>query len=358
VSIRVITVIGARPQFIKAAVVSSALARHGGFEEVLVHTGQHYDRNMSDVFFEELGLPAPAHNLAVGGGTHAQNTGRAMEGIEALIREAKPDWVMVYGDTDSTLAGALAAAKELVPVVHVEAGLRSFNMAMPEEINRILTDRISTLLLAPSQLAMTHLEREGTPADRVRFTGDVMYDAVRIFSGIALERSDVLAGLDLAPKGYVLATLHRKENVDVPARLEAILRGFGQAGVPVLLPLHPRTRMRIAESGMDVPSNLRVIDPVGYFDMLVLQRQARAIATDSGGVQKEAFFHGVPGIVLRDETEWPELVEHGHNILAGADADRIAAAIANPAQGQVPADVYGDGHASDLVARALAEARP
>ncbi len=355
-TIRVLTVIGARPQFIKAAVVSAAMKRHGGLDEILVHTGQHYDRNMSDVFFEELGLPVPTHNLAVGGGSHAQNTGRAMEGIERLINDTRPDWVMVYGDTDSTLAGALAAAKAVVPLVHVEAGLRSFNMAMPEEVNRILTDRVSSLLFAPSRLAMEHLQREGVPDDRVRFSGDVMYDAVRIFSEIAVGRSTILADLGLTPSGYVLATLHRKENVDDLPRLSAILGAFARAGKPVLLPLHPRTRQRIAESGLTPGSNLRIVDPVGYFDMLVLQRQAAVIATDSGGVQKEAFFHGVPGVVLRDETEWPELVEFGHNALVGADAELIVSALATPSRGEVPPDVYGDGHAADLVARGIAEA--
>lgn len=353
---RVLTVIGARPQFIKAAVVSAALARHGGFDELLVHTGQHYDRNMSDVFFDELGLPAPAHNLSVGGGSHAQNTGRAMEGIERLIESYRPDWVMVYGDTDSTLAGAVAAAKAVVPLIHVEAGLRSFNMAMPEEVNRILADRISTLLFAPSELAKANLIGEGVPDERVRVSGDVMYDAVRIFGEIALARSTILADLGLEARGYVLGTLHRKENVDVPARLRAILEGFGRASRPVILPLHPRTRMRIQESGLSVGDNVRIIEPLGYFDMLALQRQAFAIATDSGGVQKEAFFHGVPGVVLRDETEWPELVEHGHNTLVGADPDRLVSALEARDMGEVPPGVYGDGHAADIVAREIAGA--
>ncbi|MBX9574770.1 MAG: UDP-N-acetylglucosamine 2-epimerase (non-hydrolyzing) [Caulobacteraceae bacterium] len=351
---RLLTVIGARPQFVKAAVVSAAFARHGGVEEILVHTGQHYDRNMSDVFFEELGLPTPAHNLAVGGGSHAQNTGRAMEGLEALITETRPDWVMVYGDTDSTLAGALAAAKAVVPLAHVEAGLRSFNVAMPEEVNRIVTDRLSNLLFAPSKLAMDNLEREGVPADRVRFSGDVMYDAVRVFGDVALSRSTILTDLSLTRGGYVLATLHRKENVDDPVRLKGLLDGLAKAGLPVVLPLHPRTRLRIAEQGLTPAGNLRIIDPISYFDMLALQRQAALIATDSGGVQKEAFFHGVPGAVLRDETEWPELVEHGHNVIVGADPDRIAAAILKPPVGRVPPDVYGDGQAADEIARVLA----
>lgn len=310
---------------------------------------------MSEVFFQELGLPAPTHNLAVGGGTHAQNTGRAMEGVERLIGELCPDWVLVYGDTDSTLAGAIAAAKANVPLIHVEAGLRSFNMAMPEEVNRILTDRVSTLLFAPSEVAVENLRQEGVANEQVHFTGDVMFDAVRVFGEIAGRRSRILTELSLSEQGYVLATLHRKENVDHPERLRSIILGLEKAPLPVILPLHPRTRRRLADDGLVLGVNIRVIDPVGYFDMLVLQRNAAVIATDSGGVQKEAYFHGVPGVILRDETEWVELVRLGHNTLVGADTARIAEALAMPPRAELSTTVYGQGYAADLIAAKIAE---
>ena len=352
---KVITVVGARPQFIKAAVVSRALKARPDIEEVIVHTGQHFDANMSSVFFEELGIPAPKYNLGIGGGTHAQNTGRSMEGVEAIIEQERVDLVLVYGDTDSTLAGALAAAKLFVPVAHVEAGLRSFNRRMPEEINRIVTDHLATWLFAPSRVAVENLVREGITGDRVRMVGDVMYDSVLAFTGIAERKSDPLCSYGLTPQGYILATLHRKENTDDTDRLREILSGLAQAPCEVVLPLHPRTRKRLLDLGMSARPPLRFIEPVGYLEMLVLEKNARLIATDSGGVQKEAFFHRVPCVTFRDETEWVELVELGVNALVGANAERIGAAINGQPSRLEFSPIYGDGRAADAIAAALAD---
>lgn len=355
--IKILTVVGARPQFVKAAVVSREIMRRGSAEEVLVHTGQHFDDNMSSIFFEELGIPSPKYNLGIGGGTHGANTGRALEGLEAVIVSERPDWVLVYGDTDSTLAGALAAAKLNVPIAHVEAGLRSFNRRMPEEVNRILTDHVSTLLFAPSGVAVRNLAQEGISGDGVKMVGDVMFDAVKMFTGLAAGRSSIVADLGLLPKGYILATLHRKENTDDESRLRSILDGLRQADVPVILPLHPRTRNRIREFGLSHGEQVRVIDPVGYLDMMLLQRDARAIATDSGGMQKEAYFHDVPCVVLRDETEWVELIEIGVNRLAGSDAAVIAEALrAATPNGASAYGIYGDGDTAAKVVDSLIEA--
>lgn len=351
--VKVLTVIGARPQFVKAAMVSKALARHPGVDEIIVHTGQHFDRNMSQLFFDELDIPRPNWNLGVGGGSHAQNTGRAMEGIERLILSERPDWVMVYGDTDSTLAGALAAAKLCVPIAHVEAGLRSFNRSMPEEINRLLTDHVSEALFAPSQSAVANLGHEGVDPHKVHHVGDVMYDAVLHFTALAERRSDTLSLLGIGEKGYVLATVHRKENVDDPERLRHILEGLGRARLPVVLPVHPRTRKRITEQGLTPPSNLRLIEPVGYLDMMLLQKHAAFVATDSGGLQKEAFFHGVPCAVLRDETEWTELLATGLTTLVGADPDRIGEALDGAPATASPAAIYGAGDAAERIAEVV-----
>lgn len=351
---RIVTVLGARPQFIKAAVVSRAFASKGMLEEI-VHTGQHYDSNMSDVFFDELEIPRPEHHLGIGGGTHGQNTGRMIEAIEKVLVDTRPDWVLVYGDTDSTLAGAVAAVKLHIPVAHVEAGLRSFNRRMPEEINRVLTDHAASLLFAPTETAVAHLAREGISGASVQLVGDVMYDAA-LFYGVKAERtSSILARLNLAPKEYALATIHRAENTDNSQRLAAILDGFAKFGRHIVLPLHPRTRGRLATLGLTLPNNVRTIDPVGYLDMVMLERNAALIATDSGGVQKEAFFYRVPCVTLRDETEWIELVEGGWNRLAPPTdsqsvADRLAAAHGSIGQDIAP---YGDGHSAQRIADIL-----
>src|SRR6185369_1335901 len=292
---KILTIVGARPQFVKAAVVSKALAAGAGVCEVLVHTGQHFDVSMSDVFFRELGIPAPVHHLGIGGLAHGAMTGRMLEALEQVMQQEKPDRVLVYGDTNSTLAGALAAAKLKIPVAHVEAGLRSFNRAMPEEVNRVVTDHLSALLFAPTAQAMENLRREGIAAASIVRTGDVMYDAALAFGEIAEKHSRVLETHGLAPKSYFLATVHRAENTDDPVRLRAMFQGLADVSArhPVVLPLHPRTRKLLAGLQLQVPDSLRMIDPVGFLDMLVLERNALAIATDSGGVQKEAYFHRV-----------------------------------------------------------------
>jgi UDP-GlcNAc3NAcA epimerase len=325
-----------------------------GIDECLVHTGQHYDQNMSAVFFEEMGLPEADHFLGIGGGTHGENTGRAIEAIERILLQEEPGLVMVYGDTDSTLAGALAAAKLCMPIAHVEAGLRSFNRAMPEEVNRVLTDHVSTLLFTPSDIATENLKNEGISGGQVVNVGDVMFDAVLLFGEMAARKSSILARVFAQRGQYILVTLHRKENVDDQRRLSQIFEGLARAPVEVILPLHPRTRKRISEFGITVADTIRIIDPVGYLEMMQLEANALAIATDSGGVQKESYFHRVPCITLRDETEWVELVELGVNRLVGADADAIEAALKSlPPEMPVPA-LYGNGDAGGRIAEVLA----
>ncbi len=350
-----LTIVGARPQFIKAAPVSQVLRpRH---REVLVHTGQHYDADMSDVFFAELGLPRPDINLGIGSGSHGQQTGRMLMAIEDVLLVERPDWVLVYGDTNSTLAGALAAVKLGVPVAHVEAGLRSFNRAMPEEHNRVLTDHCADLLFCPTQTAVDLLSAEGVTAG-VHLVGDVMVDALRQHAALARQRSDALARLGLRPRGYVLATIHRPYNTDQPQNLRSILDAFHDiyqiAGIPVLLPLHPRTRQRMAELDLPAPAGVRTIEPVGYLDMLALEQAAGLILTDSGGIQKEAYTFAVPCVTLRPETEWVETVDAGWNVLAGADRDAIVeAALGRVWPSGSPPPVFGDGHAAERIAELL-----
>lgn len=352
---RICTIVGARPQFIKAAVVSRAFREcPGEVAESIIHTGQHYDPGMSDVFFDELDIPRPDHHLGVGGGSHGQNTGRMLERIEQVLIERRPDAVLVYGDTDSTLAGALAAAKLHIPVAHVEAGLRSFNRRMPEEVNRVLTDHVSEILFTPTDVATRNLGIEGIAGDKVRQVGDVMFDAALFYAERADAASDALARFGLERAGFVLATIHRAENTDVAARIAAIFRGFAESPLPVLLPLHPRTRKQVAVHGVAVPDKVRLVDPVGYLDMVILERNAALIVTDSGGVQKEAYFHGVPCVTVRDETEWVELVDAGVNCLVGADAALIAAALTDfrPEVAAVTG-LYGDGETGRRIREAL-----
>jgi UDP-GlcNAc3NAcA epimerase len=350
--VKIATIVGARPQFIKAAVLSRALTAQG-VSEILIHTGQHYDPNMSEVFFDELDIARPAHNLGVGGGTHGQNTGRMIEKIEEVLLRERPDWVLVYGDTDSTLAGAIAAAKLHIRIAHVEAGLRSFNRRMPEEINRVLTDHASDLLFAPTQTAVQNLAREGVDSGRIARVGDVMYDAALYYAGKAEMRSGILRRLGYEPKSYILATLHRPENTDDRERLRIILKGLGNAPTPIIWPIHPRTRNKIAEFGLTIPENVAVIEPVGYLDMIMLEKHAVIIATDSGGVQKEAYFHKVPCVTLRAETEWVELVEAGVNVLQGGIPDLAQVEVAWPA-GE---PLYGDGNSARMILARLAEHR-
>ncbi len=352
---RIVSVIGARPQFVKAAPVSRAL-RHAGHTEFLAHTGQHYDSNMSDIFFEELEIPRPDANLSVGSGRHGAQTGAMLIGIEEILLREKPDCVLVYGDTNSTLAGALAAAKLSIPVAHVEAGLRSFNRAMPEEINRVVADHLSDILLCPSQTAVDNLKAEGITRG-VHLIGDVMYDAVLQFSELARQRSQILKELEIEPKKYLLATVHRAENTDDPARLRNILAAFSQISETIIFPIHPRTRAAIEDLGVSDllrASAARLLAPVGYLDMLMLERNARMILTDSGGIQKEAYWLGVPCVTLRDETEWVETVEAGWNILAGAETVAIVEAVSEfrPRQ-ETRAPLYGNGHVAAECAQVL-----
>lgn len=357
---KVATVVGARPQFIKAAAVSRLLRSHLDIQELLIHTGQHYDENMSDVFFDELAISKPDYCLNIGSGTHGQQTGRMLEAIERVLMETRPDWVLVYGDTNSTLAGALAAAKLRIPLAHVEAGLRSLNRRMPEETNRVLTDHVSDILLCPTKLAVENLRREGICGKHVHQVGDVMYDAALHFGGRAQSRSRILEQLRVQSKRYILASVHRAENTDDPSTLASILGGLSKlaAEMPVVLPLHPRTQKAVRnQPGLeDDCQNIRVLNPVGYLDMAMLEMNARLIATDSGGVQKEAFFYRVPCVTFRHETEWQELIELGWNRLAppnNADlvASRIYEALAD-AEGREE-NPYGDGHAADRIVQIL-----
>jgi UDP-GlcNAc3NAcA epimerase len=344
---KIMSVVGARPQFIKAAPVSRVLRRT--HEEVLVHTGQHYDDNMSEVFFRELEIPKPDINLEIGSGPHGAQTGGMMAGIEKVALDVKPDWVLVYGDTNSTVAGALVAAKLHIKVAHVEAGLRSFDRRMPEEINRVLTDHVSDLLLCPTEVAIHNLAREGIDHG-VHLVGDVMYDAFLFNLEAARKRDGVLKKLGLAPGAFALATIHRAENADDPARLAAILEGIDASGMDVILPLHPRTRARLSGAP---PARIRVIDPVGYLDMLALEDAAAVIVTDSGGVQKEAYFLSKPCVTLRDRTEWTETVEAGWNVAVDADAAKIADALRTFRPKGVHPNLYGDGHAAEKIAELL-----
>jgi len=347
--VHVLTVVGARPQFVKAWPVSRALRRR--HRETLLHTGQHYDDRMSRVFFDELGLPEPDVNLEVGSGTHGAQTGAMLIGIEREIESRKPDWVLVYGDTNSTLAGALAAAKLHVPIAHVEAGLRSFNRRMPEELNRVMVDHISDLAFCPTAAAVANLEREGI-ARGVHLVGDVMQDA----TAAALDRLNGHAPpLGLAPGSYYLVTVHRAENTDDPARLSSILSAFERMDRPVVWPVHPRTRAALGDG--QAPGNVRMVEPFGYLDMLAAERSAAAILTDSGGVQKEAFILGVPCVTLRDETEWVETVEAGWNRLAGADTDKIVQ-MATEAPPRERPSLYGDGRAAERIVALLEKGTP
>lgn len=373
---KVLTVVGARPQFVKAAAVSRAIgtwnretsdraasslgascAGASAIEELLVHTGQHYDSNLSQVFFDELEIPAPRYHLGIGSLPHGAQTGRMLAAIEPVLVAEKPDWVLVYGDTNSTLAGALAAKKLNLSLAHVEAGLRSFNRRAPEEINRVLTDRISDALFCPTTTAVANLRREGITSG-VEQVGDVMYDASLFYRQRARATSRVLETHRLEPQRFVLSTVHRAENTDDPARLGEILAGLAAVAqdVPVVLALHPRTRKLIAEHGLSERlGSAKVIDPVPYLDMIRLEESARVIVTDSGGVQKEAYFFRVPCVTLREETEWVETVETGWNRLSVADANRIASAVREARAPQNPTtELYGDGDAAGKIAAFLA----
>lgn len=349
----IVTVVGARPQFIKAAVVSAELAK-AGIRERIVHTGQHYDPGMSDVFFSELGIPEPAINLNVGSGSHSAQTGAMMIKLESYLLEAKPDWILVYGDTNSTIASSMVGAKMGIPIAHVEAGLRSFNMHMPEEINRIVTDRLSDLLFCPTQTAIDNLHKEGMTKG-IHLTGDVMLDATLYFGA----RSEALRPLhsitDLAPGAYYLATVHRAENTNDPNRLEAILSAFSQMDKKVIWPIHPRTKNLLSTLKTPLSDLVQTIDPVSYLQMLSLIKGSSAVLTDSGGLQKEAVWLGKPCITMRDETEWVETTRGGWNQIVGADSEAIVTATKTPPTGEPP--VFGavtGGSASEHICRLLA----
>jgi UDP-N-acetylglucosamine 2-epimerase len=339
---KILSVVGARPQFIKAAPVSRVLRKK--HLEVLIHTGQHYDDNMSDVFFRELDIPEPDLNLGVGSGPHGAQTGAMMVGLEKVALDVKPDRVLIYGDTNSTLAAALVAAKLHIPVAHVEAGLRSFDRRMPEEVNRVLSDHVSDLLLCPTEEAVQNLANEGIKRG-VHLVGDVMYDAF-LFNVERARKRETINKLGLQHGRFALATLHRAENTDDPERLRSILDGIDRSGLDVVLPLHPRTRSKLEGAP---PARIRMIDPVGYLDMLALEEAAAVIVTDSGGVQKEAYFLAKPCVTLRDTTEWTETVEAGWNVLAGWDSERIAEAMRTFRPISERPDLFGNGHAAEKI---------
>ena len=353
---KIITVVGARPQFIKAATLSRQFPKVG-VEEKIVHTGQHFDSNMSDVFFEEMEIPRPAYHLEIHNLSHGAMTGRMLEEIEKILLNEKPDGLLVYGDTNSTLAGALAAAKLKIPVIHVEAGLRSFNMEMPEEINRILTDRISSLLFCPTDVAVENLKNEGFehfPAQIIK-NGDVMQDAALYYASKAENKSQILQ--KIGKEKFVLATIHRQENTDHPEKLKNIVEGLNQIHrqIRVIVPLHPRTRKILQQ--LSIVPEFTIIEPVGYFDMLMLEKSCELVITDSGGVQKEAFFFSKHCITLREQTEWTELVENGFNILVGSNIEKLlqAFSVLQNKKSNFSINLYGNGHAAEIAVKEIAD---
>jgi len=349
---KIVSIIGARPQFIKCAPLSREIRKQ--HREILVHTGQHYDPEMSAVFFEELRIPAPDYHLGVGSGTHGSQTGLILTRTEEILIREEPDLVIVYGDTNSTLAGSLAAAKLYIPVAHVEAGLRSFDRTMPEEINRVVADHLADLLFCPTETAVENLRKEGITRG-VHLTGDVMKDALEFNRGIAAERSRILERLGLTPGHYLVMTVHRPSNTDNRENMAAILAALSQSGTPVVFPVHPRTRKYLQEYGFwnAMPENVRCIDPVGYLDMLRLMSGAEKILTDSGGIQKEAYFLKVPCITLRENTEWVETVHDGWNVLVGADETKILSAIRTFVSTGAQLNLFGEIGASRRIAAVI-----
>ncbi|MCI0515281.1 UDP-N-acetylglucosamine 2-epimerase (non-hydrolyzing) [candidate division KSB1 bacterium] len=351
---KIATIVGARPQFIKAAPLSRVLRQRA--TEFLIHTGQHYDANMSQVFFDELGIPAPDLNLEVGSASHAVQTGEILIRLEKVLLDIRPDLVLVYGDTNSTLAAALAATKLQIPVAHVEAGLRSFNRKMPEEINRIWTDKISDLLFCPTRTAVQNLQNEGIETG-VHLVGDVMYDAALQFGEIAAKKSRILEKLSLVPKKYFLATVHRPFSTDSPENLRNIIEAFNESQMPVIFPVHPRTVHALKQNQLwpliEASPSIIHIDPVSYLEMLVLEKNAAKILTDSGGIQKEAYFFQVPCITLREDTEWVETVADGWNILVGTDKPRILAALKSFVPAHTSRMLFGDGKASEQIVKII-----
>ena len=375
---KLVTVIGARPQIIKAAALSRAIKNHFSdhIQEIIVHTGQHYDDNMSQVFFDELGIPRPDYNLHVGSASHGVQTARMTEGLESILIKEQPNFIVLYGDTNSTLAGAVAAAKIHVPIIHIEAGLRSFNKAMPEEINRIVCDHCSTLLFSPTKAGFENLKREGFPIDneppytidnpKVYHCGDIMYDNSLHFADIAEAKTDIIQRLELTGRPFILATIHRDSNTDQPERLNAIFNALIRLSneCQVVLPLHPRTA-KLLKTNLDGEKqaqlfnnpSISLIPPVSFLEMIALERHARLVMTDSGGVQKEAYFFQKPCIILRPETEWVEIVQTGNAILADADESRIMQAWQH-FQSNPPTtfpEIFGDGHAAEFMLKMMLE---
>ena len=365
--IRLLTVIGARPQIIKAAAISRAIREsfQDKVEERILHTGQHYDANMSQVFFDELGIPSPDYNLGVGSGSHGVQTAKMIDGIEKVLTSDHFDGIILYGDTNSTLAGAVAAAKLLIPVCHVEAGLRSFNMSMPEDQNRIVCDHLSSILFAPTKTAYDNLVSEGMNSSKAVFqggkrqlivnSGDVMYDNALYFSKMAEKKSTILSDCHVSSGNYILATIHRDFNTDNPERIESIFRALSRVAaeneIPIVLPLHPRTK-KYLPSGLS--GKINIIPPASFFDILTLEKNARVVMTDSGGVQKEAFFFGKPCVILRPETEWVEILEYHAGILADADYDRIISAYNTLSGNDVCfPPLFGDGKASHVILQSI-----
>ncbi len=354
---KIVTIVGARPQFIKAATVSREIAKHPSLKEVIVHTGQHYDHNMSEIFFKEMEIPEPAYDLGINGKSHGAMTGEMLVKIEEVLIKENPDLVLVYGDTNSTLAGALASRKLHIRLAHVEAGLRSFNMRMPEEINRILTDRISDLLFCPAENAMSNLKKEGFDNfnSKVFISGDVMYDAVLYYSKKAEERSGIVKELGL--KDFILCTLHRAENTDDENRLRAIVKALNQISgeIKIVFPVHPRTKKILEEKKLKL--NFEFIDPVGYFDMLQLTKHCRLVMSDSGGLQKEAYYFDKYCITLRNETEWKELADEGYNVVAGTDTQKIVSSFHEliKKEPRFTKKFYGEGNAAGFIVKQLLE---
>jgi UDP-GlcNAc3NAcA epimerase len=347
---KIVTIIGARPQFIKAATVSRFFRSGIGINEILLHTGQHYDLNMSEIFFRELDIPEPAYNLEVGSGSHAFQTGEILKGIEHILLKEKPNWTLIYGDTNSTLAGALASVKLHIPVAHIEAGLRSFNRIMPEEINRIVADRISDLLFAPTQTAIDNLTNEGLSGITV-FSGDVMLDSVLYYKEKILHEPDHYKIKNI-PEKYLLATIHRAENTDNIENLKTIFHALSKAGLPVVLPIHPRTK-KLISGFIPIASNIMIIEPVGYLEMLKLTMDSFKVVTDSGGLQKEAYFLEKQCITIRSETEWIETLHDNWNIVTGIDPKKILKAIYAPAPLSVQKDDFGNGSAAEIIVNTL-----
>jgi UDP-GlcNAc3NAcA epimerase len=347
---KIVSIVGARPEFVQSAPVSKAVRRI--FDEILVHTGQHYDYQMSQTFFDEIGIPKPDYNLDVGSGSHAKQTAEILVRLEDVLLQEKPDLLIIRGDTNSTLAGALAASKLHIPIAHIEAGERSFDQRMPEEVNRLVADRLADIYFCASHSAVRHLNDEGIRKN-VFWVGDVMLDAMLANLPLAREKSKVLSRLGLEPKTYALVTIHRAANTDDPTRLESILYALSKVEDKIIFPAHPRTRGAIARLGKNFSEHVQMIDPVGYYDMAVLEENARLIATDSGGVQREAYFLQVPCLTLRDETEWTETVEAGWNLLVGADEGKILAGWRNISSPIEHPPIFGDGKASEKITQLL-----